>query len=655
MFTKPTLPTTHQPSGLRPRSVDQEKAQLHRQVRLLTSEVTGLEEQLQAMRQSTSWRISAPLRWLSRQLGRKPAPGSVSLRSDQSYAEWIHLYDAPSPGMPDPFCVRRTGQVVRPSLSIVLAASTDQVPLLAPSIDAILAQDHADWDLVVAVEAGARAEVESLLARDARAAARTTLCSSAVRASKANALNDSLACVKSDWVLFLEPGDVLAPCALSHFALEIAGRSGAGIIYCDHDGLDIDGHRVDPRFKPDWNLDLFYSQDYVSHTVAYSRALIAEAGGIREAFGEGAGYDLMLRCVERLRPEQIHRIPRILWHTGNAPASTDRREAMAAESGALVRHLERSGIAARVTETDGVRRMHYALPADLPLVTLIIPTRNELTLLRQCVESIVTLTTYPNYEILLIDNGSDEAGALAYLAEIAGQPGIRVIRDDRAFNYSDLNNMAARHARGTVLGLVNNDIEVVSPGWLEEMVSLAMQPGVGAVGAKLLYPDETVQHGGVLLGVGGATGVAGHANKFLPATASGYMHRGMSVQSFSAVTAACLVVRKSLYEEVGGLNDIDLKIAYNDVDFCLRLRDAGYRNVWTPHAELFHHESATRGSDFSSAKRQRFDQEQDYMRSKWRELIADDPAYNPNLTACAEDFGLAWPPRVPWIAGAVAP
>jgi GT2 family glycosyltransferase len=455
--------------------------------------------------------------------------------------------------------------------------------------------------------------------------------------------------------LFLEPGDVLSPCALSHFSIEIAARSGAGIVHCDEDRLDRDGRRSDPCFKPDWNLDLFYAQDYVSHAAAFARALIREVGGFRAAAGEAAGYDLVLRCIERLRPEQIHRIPRVLWHKANPPAATDPARRRAAESRALADHLERQGIPAQVAQGDGVRRVQYALPAELPLVTLIIPTRNGLTLLRQCVESIVMLTTYPNYEILLVDNGSDEPDALAYMAELGRQPGIRVIRDDRPFNYSALNNMAARLARGAVLGLINNDIEVISAGWLEEMVSLAMQPGVGAVGAKLLYPDETVQHAGVLLGVGGATGVAGHANKFLPAAEAGYMRRGASVQSFSAVTAACLLVRKSLYEQVGGLNEVDLKIAYNDVDFCLRLREAGYRNVWTPHAELFHHESATRGSDFSPSKRQRFDQEQDYMRSKWRALIADDPAYNPNLTEYAEDFGLAWPPRVPWITGAAAP
>ncbi|MDM0033324.1 glycosyltransferase family 2 protein [Variovorax sp. J22P271] len=627
---------------------------MHRQVRLLTSEVTGLEEQLQAMRQSTSWRVSAPLRWLSRQLGRKASPMLTSPGNNRSYVEWVELYDTPQPEAPDPFCARMAGRLQRPSFSIVLAALSGQGRLLAASIDAVLAQDHANWRLVVAVEPELLTEVEGLLARDARAAARTKIFASAPRASKAMAFNGALEEVESDWVLFLEPGDTLSPCALSHFSIEIAARSAAGIILCDEDRLGPDGRRSDPCFKPAWNLDLFYAQDYVAGAAAFATALIREVGGFREATGEAAGYDLVLRCTERLRPEQIHRIPRMLWHKGSPSAATYPTRGGAAELRALAEHLERTGISARIAEADGVRHVQYALPPELPLVTLIIPTRNGLALLRQCVESIVMLTTYPNYEVLLVDNGSDEPDALAYMAELDGQPGIRLIRDDRPFNYSALNNMAARHARGAVLGLINNDIEVISPAWLEEMVSLAMQPGVGAVGAKLLYPDETVQHGGVLLGVGGATGVAGHANKFLPATEAGYMRRGASVQSFSAVTAACLVVRKSLYEQMGGLNEVELKIAYNDVDFCLRLLEAGYRNVWTPHAELFHHESATRGSDFSPSKRQRFDQEQDYMRSKWRELIADDPAYNPNLTVYAEDFGLAWPPRVPWITGPVA-
>jgi len=291
-------------------------------------------------------------------------------------------------------------------------------------------------------------------------------------------------------------------------------------------------------------------------------------------------------------------------------------------------------------------RTRYALPSSPPLVSLIIPTRNALPLVRQCIESIVLETDYPNYEILLVDNGSDDPEALAYFAALNAQQGITVIRDERAFNYSALNNAAVGMAQGELVALLNNDIEVISPGWLAEMVSIALQPGVGAVGAKLLYPDTTVQHGGVILGVGG---IAGHAHKHLARSDPGHGGRAQLAQSFSAVTAACLVVRKALYEQVGGLDEEHLTVAFNDIDFCLRLREAGYRNVWTPEAELFHHESATRGSDFSGPALQRFLGEEQFMRRRWGALLAADPAYNPNLTLAAEDFSYAWPPRTPWL------
>jgi O-antigen biosynthesis protein len=318
----------------------------------------------------------------------------------------------------------------------------------------------------------------------------------------------------------------------------------------------------------------------------------------------------------------------------------------------LKRHLQRIGADADVQDTGNELRIRYRLPTTPPTVTLIVPTRNAVALLRQCIESVVLDTAYPDFDILVIDNGSNDPAALAYLRELNAAPGIEVIRDEGPFNYAALNNRAVARARGDVVALVNNDVEVCSPGWLEEMVSLALQPGVGAVGAKLLFADETVQHGGVLLGVGG---IAGHAHKHVPAWHPGYFQRAQSVQSMSAVTAACLVVQKRLYQEVGGLDEQHLKVAFNDIDFCLKLQAAGYRNVWTPHAVLFHHESATRGQEVSDAQRARLAEEELYMRQRWSDLIANDPAYNPNLTIHAENFGLAWPPRVPWIQGAARP
>jgi GT2 family glycosyltransferase len=330
-----------------------------------------------------------------------------------------------------------------------------------------------------------------------------------------------------------------------------------------------------------------------------------------------------------------------------AHAAAAKPYAMLTGERALNEHLGRRGLAAHVELIGYGYRIHYALPEAPPLVSLIIPTRNGMPLIRQCVASILEKTTYPNYEILIIDNGSDDPEALRYLEEVAGNARVRIVRDDRPFNFSALNNAAVRQAEGTVIGLINDDIEVIAPEWLGEMVSLALQPAIGAVGARLLYPNDTLQHGGVILGLGG---VAGHSHKHLPRHQQGYFCRAALVQSFSAVTAACLVIRKAVYEEVGGLNETDLAVAFNDVDFCLRLREAGYRNVWTPYAELYQHESASRGSDSTRAKRTRFAREIAYMKSRWGPLLLNDPAYSLNLTLYREDFSLAWPPRVEAIA-----
>ena len=590
MSTKPTLPAARPPGRRRARSPGPDKAMLHRQVDALQARVAALESRLEAMRQSTSWRISAPVRWLSRQVQRMRGVGEgPATRRADTYAEWVRLYD-----------------------------TVDAVDGSAPC------------------QAGAGISV-------------------LVMAPRADECNEALRRTPGRWIVLTEPGDVLPPYALGHLAEEIGRHPDARLIFTDDDLWD-HGERADPRFKPDWNRELFYTQDLFSGFCAIERSLVEAVGGFRDGFDGAMRYDLALRCIENLRPDQIHHIPRVLCHRIAENATRARQaDVRRAEAAALADHFRRTGIAAQVVEDETGRRVRYKLPAELPRVTLIIPTRNALALLRQCVESIVELTLYPNYEILVVDNGSDDPDTLAWLAAANEQPGIRVLRDDGPFNYSALNNRAVAEAEGEFIALVNNDIEVISPDWLGEMISLALQPGVGPVGAKLLYPDETLQHGGVLLGVGGVEGVAGHANKLLPAWQGGYMERGLAVQSFSAVTAACLVVRKALYEQVGGLDEVNLKIAYNDIDFCLRLRATGYRAVWTPWAELFHHESATRGADTAPDQCPRFEQERAYMRQRWSDLIANDPAYNPNLTIHVENFGLAWPPRVPWIHGAARP
>jgi GT2 family glycosyltransferase len=287
-------------------------------------------------------------------------------------------------------------------------------------------------------------------------------------------------------------------------------------------------------------------------------------------------------------------------------------------------------------------QVQYPLPTRPPLVSIIIPTRDRAALLRTCVGSIFARTEYPRYEIVIVDNGSVEAATKALFAELQREDGVRVLPFDGPFNFSGLNNFAAREANGSVLCFLNNDIEVITGRWLDELVSQAVRPEIGAVGAMLYYPNATIQHAGVILGLGG---VANHAFLHYPHGTDGYMNRARLAQNYSAVTAACLAVRRDTFERVGGFNERDLAVAFNDIDLCLRIRTLGLRNLWTPFAELYHHESASRGNDNAPEHQQRFVREIEYMRRVWGPVLDHDPAYNPNLALNLLGWQLAWPPR----------
>jgi GT2 family glycosyltransferase len=290
----------------------------------------------------------------------------------------------------------------------------------------------------------------------------------------------------------------------------------------------------------------------------------------------------------------------------------------------------------------GTWRVRWPLPAPAPLVSIIVPTRDAASVVGRCIESLLARTTYPNFELLIVDNGSREPDAVVLLADLASSGRARVLRYDRPFNFSAINNFAVRQARGDVLLLLNNDTEVVGGEWLSELVSHAVRPGIGAVGARLLYPDGRVQHAGVITGL---QGVAGHAFKGLARQAPGYFSLPHLLREVSAVTGACLAVRKAAYEQVGGLDERELQVAFNDIDFCLKLQRAGYSNLYTPWAELFHHESYSRGSDQEGKALRRFSREIDVMRQRWPDL-ANDAAYNPNLSLENGGYDLAVRPRL---------
>jgi GT2 family glycosyltransferase len=416
------------------------------------------------------------------------------------------------------------------------------------------------------------------------------------------------------YVCVLQAGDALAPHALYWMAEAIAAQEDVAFAYADEDTLREDGTRFDPRFKPDWSPEHLRSINYVGRWAVMRAKELSAAGGLREEDLAGDGHGLYLRLAGALHAAQVVHVPAVLYHR-----------------------------AARSPEAKPRPRVRHPLPQRRPLVSLIVPTRDNVELLRTCVESVAGKTTYAPYELIVVDNASVQPEAVEYLSRLQH----RVLRYDAPFSFSAINNFAVREARGEVLVLLNNDTEVITPDWLEEMLGHLHQPGVGAVGAKLYYSNGRVQHAGDAVGPGGT---ADHMHLGIPREARGYCHRACVAHEVSAVTAACLMTWRALYIELGGLDAKSLPIAFNDVDYCLRLQGAGYRVVFTPHAELYHHESATRGKDRTLAQELRARREARAMRRRWAERMPHDPYYNPNLSALRPDFSLSDAPRVrrPW-------
>lgn len=564
------------------------------------------------------------------------------------YGEWVRRYDTLTDQDRGKIKTRISRLQKKPLVSVVMPVYNPPLTMLEDAIRSVQSQLYQNWELCIADDASTDKDVHKLLQRYAENDSRIKVVFREKNGHISAASNSALELANGEYVALLDNDDLLPEQALFWVADAIDNHPDAGLIYSDEDKIDQSGQRYDPYFKPDWNPDLFLSHNMISHLGVYRTDLIRKLGGFREGYEGSQDYDLALRCTEQLAPRQIVHIPRVLYHWRSRPGSTalagsEKNYALLAGARALSDHFVRTQVSAKAELLDfGMYRARYALPFSDPLVSLIIPTHNGLNLIKQCIESILAKTTYQNYEILVVDNNSDDPDTLAYFASLAENKQIRVLRDERPFNYSALNNAAVQQARGGYLGLVNNDIEVISPEWLDEMMGLAIQPGVGAVGARLWFPNDTLQHGGVITGIGG---IANHSHKHLPRGHFGYFARAQLIQTLSAVTAACLVVKKSIFQEVGGLDETNLKVAFNDIDFCLRVREANYRNVWTPYAELYHHESATRGIEDTPEKQARFAKEVAYMHQRWGDQLLNDPAYNPNLTLDRLDFSYAWPPR----------
>lgn len=566
----------------------------------------------------------------------------------KSYKNWIVEYDTYS--IEDQNRMREEIKMfgIKPKVSIILPVYNPKKEWLAEAIDSVINQLYEDWELCIADDNSTDPGIKEILERYKLLDCRIKVTCRNENGHISATSNSALSLATGEYIALLDHDDILPVSALYFVVKAINLYPQAKLFYSDEDKMDENGQRHDPYFKPDWNPDLFYSHNMFSHLGVYASELVQTVGGFHEGMEGSQDYDLVLRCLEQITEREIVHIPKILYHwrvhrdstAGNVEVKP---YAVLAGERALNEHFQRMGLPATVTLTNFGYRAQYRLPVDPPLVSLLIPTRDHKSVTEIAVQSILKKTKYPNYEIIIIDNGSVEPETLNWFECIQDEDSrVKVIRYDYPFNYSAINNFGAAQSNGLIIGLINNDIEVISPDWLSEMVSHALRPNIGCVGAKLYYSDDTLQHGGVVLGVGG---VAGHSHKHFPRSVTGYFARLKLISNFSAVTGACLLVRKEIFEALGGLDQINLKVAFNDVDFCLKVRELGYRNLWTPYAELYHHESISRGYEDTPEKQARFQAEVQFMKDKWGAKLLQDPCYSPNLTLDHEDFSLAWPPR----------
>lgn len=575
-------------------------------------------------------------------------------QSGLDYRTWVAYHDSLTDE--DRAAIRSRVAVLRrrTCLSIVILLGDAPEDGLRSCIDSVVHQIYPDWELWIAFDPSTAPQTRGLLDDYCRRDTRIRIATPPAGDGLIAAGNSALHLATGDYLILLAADGALAEHACYLIAEALDADAGLDLVYADEDEFDPLGDRASPWFKGEWDAERLLHQDYLSRFCALRGTLVRQVGGFRSDCESSARFELALRCAAASESKRIGHVPFVLCHARRQPASKEsdsspgrsgEGEALRAVDDAL--RATSSCASVERGAVPGVLRIRYPQPEPAPRVTLIIPTRNGAELVRRCVESIAAKTSYPSYEILLVDNESDEPDAISYFRALESTATVRLLRFEGAFNYAAINNFAARQASGDLLMLLNNDTEVIDGEWLSEMVSHVVRPGIGAVGAKLLYPDGTIQHAGIVMGL---HGTVGHLQQRMPQESTGYCGCLAVTREVTAVTGACLLVRRGVYEEVGGLDEKDFPVTFNDIDFCLKLRSRGYRNIWTPHALLYHHEGATRGPDDSPEKVARFSAEWACMRAKWGRQLDDDPFYSPNLSLASDDCSPSFPPRceVPW-------
>ena len=532
----------------------------------------------------------------------------------------------------------------QPKISIAMPVYNVEEKWLRLCIDSILNQVYTNWELCMADDASTDSNVKKILTEYQQLDERIRVVFREQNGHISEATNSALAIATGEFVALLDNDDELAINAFYEVVKVLNENPELDLIYSDEDKIDMDGNRSDPAFKPDWSPDLLLGTNYISHLGVYRRSILEEIGGFRKGYEGSQDYDLVLRFTEKTTKERIKHIPKVLYYWRMLPTSTavdQGSKGYAFEAGlrAVQDALVRRGMNGHATHgaANGLYDVYYDIESE-KLVSIIIPTKNGYKDVQRCVSSIIEKTTYQNYEIIMADNGSTDPKMHELYAEFEKQlPGRFFVESiDIPFNFSTINNRAAKKAHGEYLLFLNNDTEVITENWLTLMVSFAQQERIGCVGAKLLYPNNTVQHAGVILGLGG---VAGHGHYGYPHGDLGYFGRLAINVNYSAVTAACLLMKKADFDAVGGFEEA-FTVAFNDVDLCLKVQALGRDNVWLHEAELYHFESQTRGYDDKGKKKKRFEQEKVMMEEKWGPLIENDPFYNPNLTRDIPNFSL---------------
>jgi glycosyltransferase involved in cell wall biosynthesis len=612
--------------------------------------------------QSTSWKVAHAVRRVLRnksrlaEAGRRIAhvvrqlrsklrsPQADFRRQNRDYQRWIGRYDY----RPQKDRAAYSEKIRRlpwlPKFSVVMPVYNTPQASLRAAIESVRSQLYSNWELCIADDCSPSSQTREILSHYARRDDRIKIFYRDKTGHIAEATNSAFQLATGDYVALLDHDDVLREHALAEVAFTLNEYPEAQVIFSDEDKIDAAGLRHEPFFKPDYSPDLFWAQNYLNHLTVHRADNIRQVGGWRKGFEGSQDYDLNLRVIRSIEQDSIVHIPKVLYHwraTEGSAASSRQAKGYAHDAAvrALNDHFKALGKGAHATIIKDLPyyRTIHRISEPAPFVSLIIPTKDHAGILAKCINSILERTTYIRFEIIVVDNNSSEPATAAYFEQIKLNPNVKVVRYPHPFNYSALNNFAVRTASGSILGLIDNDVEVISPSWLSEMVAHACRPEVGCVGAKLYYPNDTIQHAGIILGVGG---VAGHSHKHFARTDNGYFGRLRLTHNVSAVTGACLIVRREVFDEVGGLDDNELAIAFNDVDFCLKVRKAGYLNVFTPFAKLYHHESLSRGPEDTPEKADRFASEIRTMLNRWGPILKKDPYYSPNLTLEDQSFAI---------------